>query len=266
MPGASRLDGLRLAVGTFTILRVRPPADVTPRTAGQAMLWAPGVGALLGLAAAAVLELVRFLTKHSGGGTLLAAAAAVTTLAVLTRALHLDGLADTADGLGSGKPAAEALDVMRRSDIGPFGVVTLVLTLLVQVLAIDTSVSRGTGGLCLVVAVGTGRLAVSWGSARGIPAARPDGLGAAVAGSVRHGGLAVLTAVVLAATVVLSLVDDDHGLALTVRSVVAVLLGLAAAGLLLRRCVQRFGGVTGDVLGALVEASTTVVLLGFALA
>ena len=156
MPRASRLDGLRLAVGTFTIVRVRPPAEVTARTAGQAMLWAPAVGALLGFAAAAVLELVRFVSKHSGGGTLLAAAAAVTTLAVLTRALHLDGLADTADGLGSGKPAAEALDVMRRSDIGPFGVVTLVLTLLVQVLAIDTSVARGTGGLCVVVAVSTG--------------------------------------------------------------------------------------------------------------
>jgi adenosylcobinamide-GDP ribazoletransferase len=263
-PTADRLDGLRLAVGTFTILRVRPPGEISRRTAGQSMLWAPAVGAVIGLAGAAVLELTRHLTRHSGGGTLLAATLTVTALAVLTRGLHLDGLADTADGLGCGKPAAGALEVMRRSDIGPFGVVTLVLTLMVQVLAIDTSVARGTGGLCVVVAAVTGRLAAAWGCARGVPAARPDGLGAAVAGSLRRLTLLLLTFGVLAGVAGLSLLDDDHRLALSVRSVAAVLVALAAAGLLLRRCVGRFGGVTGDVLGALVEVATAVSLCCFA--
>ncbi len=265
-PTADRLDGLRLAVGTFTIVRVRPPSEVTRRTLGRSMLWAPAVGALIGLAAAVVLEAMRDVTRHSVGGTLLAATLAVSAVAVLSRGLHLDGLADTADGLGSGKAAAGALEVMRQSDIGPFGVVTLVLVLLIQVFAIQTSVSRGTGGLCLVVAVTTGRLAAALACVRGVPAARPDGLGAGVAGSVSRRSLVALTGCVLLAAALLSLADDDHRVALTVRSVGAVLAGLVAAMLLLRRCTRRFGGVTGDVLGALIEVAATGSLCWFAMA
>ena len=60
----------------------------------------------------------------------------------MTRGLHLDGLADTADGLGSAKPAADALRIMKASDIGPFGVVTLVLALLGQVLLLASAWGR----------------------------------------------------------------------------------------------------------------------------
>ncbi len=106
------------------------------------MAWAPVVGLLLGLLAAAVLYVSGHLL-HTG--SLVAAALSVGSLAVLTRALHLDGLADLADGLGSRKPAAEALDIMRRSDIGPFGVVTLVLTLLLQVAGLTQADAAGRG-------------------------------------------------------------------------------------------------------------------------
>ncbi|NEC37257.1 adenosylcobinamide-GDP ribazoletransferase, partial [Streptomyces rubrogriseus] len=82
-----------------------------------------------------------------GAGTLLAAVATAAVPAVLTRGLHLDGLADTADGLGSGKPAEDALRIMKQSDIGPFGVLTLLFTLLAQVAALaqayDGSWARG---------------------------------------------------------------------------------------------------------------------------
>ena len=69
----------------------------------------------------------------------------MAALALLTRGLHLDGLADLADGLGSGQPAATALDIMRRSDIGPFGTVTLVLVLLTQVAALAHAEAEGDG-------------------------------------------------------------------------------------------------------------------------
>lgn len=230
------------------------------------MLWAPWVGAAIGVVAAAVLEAVRQLTKHSNGGTMLASALVITTVAVATRGLHLDGLADTADGLGSAKPAADALDIMKRSDIGPFGVVTLVLLLLIEVLALDTSVSRGSGGLSVIVAVMTGRLAAAWGCAQSVPAARPDGLGATVAGTLRRSSLALLTLAVLLASTALSLLDDDRRRSLTLVTYLAVLVGLGAALLLLRRCVRRFGGITGDVLGALVEVATVVSLCVFAIA
>jgi adenosylcobinamide-GDP ribazoletransferase len=261
----SGTDGLRLAVGTFTVLRVRPPQTVDRRVGGQAMLWAPLVGAVLGGLAGALVEGVREATHHSEAGKVLAAALAVSLLAWLTRGIHLDGLADTADGLGSGQPTAGALPVMKRSDIGPFGVVTVVLVLLVQAGAIAEAVSRGTGWLSLVVAVTTGRLAAGWGCSRRLGAARPDGLGAAVASSLAVRTLVLLTVLVAGAAAATSRLDDDHSWSLAARCVVAVVAGVACSGLLLQRCVRRFGGVTGDVLGALVECATTAALLCFAL-
>lgn len=180
MTGASRtplrdaVDGLRMAGGTLTIV----PVSVRrfDRTvAGWAMALAPLVGIGLGAAAALPLSLAGVL----GLGPLLASALAVGLLAVLTRGLHLDGLADLADGLGSARPAGGALEIMRRSDIGPFGVVTLVLTVLIQVLALGelATASSTAGALGLLTAAGTGRLAITWACTPRIPAARSDGLG-----------------------------------------------------------------------------------------
>jgi adenosylcobinamide-GDP ribazoletransferase len=154
---------------------------------------------------------------------------------------------------------------MKASDIGPFGVVTLVLVLLVQVAAIAESVSRGTGWLCLVVAVTTGRLAACWGCRTRLRAARPGGLGASVAQSLRIRTLALLTLLVAGAAAGLSRLDDDHSWWLAARCLLAVVVGVTCSELLLQRCLRRFGGLTGDVLGALVECATTAALLCFTL-
>ena len=164
------------------------------------MAWAPAVGLLLGGIAAAVLVVA---DHPLGAGPLTAAGLAVAALALLTRGLHLDGLADLADGLGSGQPAAIALDIMRRSDIGPFGIVTLVLTLVIQVgaLAHAEAAGDGRGPAALIAAVVTGRLALTWACRRGVAAARREGLGALVAGTVRPAVAVGITLAVLAAAV-----------------------------------------------------------------
>ena len=184
-----RWSGLRLSVTLLTVIPLRDaapdrsPAAPAPATAAAAMAWAPAVGLLLGVVAAAVLLAV---DHPLGAGPLTGAGLAVAALALLSRGLHLDGLADLADGLGSGKPGPAALDIMRRSDIGPFGVVTLVLTLLIQVAALSQAetAGHGRGPAALIAAVVTGRLALTWACRRGVVAARPDGLGALVAGTV----------------------------------------------------------------------------------
>ncbi len=194
----------------------------------------------------------------------LASALVVGLLAMLTRAMHLDGLADTADGLGSGKPAAEALDVMRRGDVGPFGVVTLVLALLLQVLALGVLVAQGLGLPGLILALVVSRLALPALCSRGVPPARRDGLGEVVAGSVSRGQLAlatVLAAVVLVLASLLLLGLGGVAGEAVVGAGVASVLGLLAAALLARRAVHRLGGVTGDVLGAAVEVTFTTVLV-----
>ena len=232
-----------------------------PRAAaGAAMAWAPVVGLLLGVIASAVL----FLADHPlGAGPLTASGLAVGSLALLTRGLHLDGLADLADGLASGKPAPAALDIMRRSDIGPLGVVTLVLTLLLQVAALSQaeSAGHGRGPAALVAAVVTGRLALTWACRRGVPAARPDGLGALVAGSVRPVVPATATAATLAAAAAAVATSAVAGGRLGWTLPLAVAAGLAAAFAVQRHAVRRLGGITGDVLGALTEIATTVTLV-----
>jgi adenosylcobinamide-GDP ribazoletransferase len=265
-------DALRLALGTLTILRVPAPREVTARVAGQAMLLAPLVGALLGLAAAVVLDVVRISTgshRPSTSVDLLASALALAALAWLTRGLHLDGLVDTADGLGvkghDDEVRTRRLAVMRAPDVGAFGVATLALTLLVQVGALTECAVSGFGTVALVLAATTGRLGATWCATTSTPSARPDGLGAAVAGSVRTGSAVVATLGVMLAAAALGMLDDDRGPRVSALLVVSVLLGVGAALLVRRRAVDRFGGITGDVLGAVVELTTTVVLVVVAL-
>ncbi|WP_231331158.1 adenosylcobinamide-GDP ribazoletransferase [Actinomadura graeca] len=256
--GDAAKAGLRLAVTFLTIVPL--PAGggaerVDREAARAAMLLAPAVGLITGGAAALVL----LAGDALGLSPLLRAALAVAVTAVLTRALHLDGLADLADGLGSGRPAAEALTIMKRSDIGPFGVVTLVLVLLAQVAALASAPHAVTA---VLVAAVTGRLALPWACRAAVPPARPGGLGALVAGTVPvRAALAVTAVAILAAALAGAAAGGTGG---GVRSAAAVVAGLAASALLLRHAVRRLGGVTGDVLGALVECAATAALVTLA--
>ncbi|MFJ3623773.1 adenosylcobinamide-GDP ribazoletransferase [Streptomyces iakyrus] len=255
MPGIPPFDGLRFAFGTLTVIPVRVTRWDREAARGG-MLCAPLAGLAVGAAAAGLGLVLLFL----GAGAPLAAVATVAVPAVLTRGLHLDGLADTADGLGSGKPAEDALRIMKQSDIGPFGVITLVLTLLAQVAALTQAydASWARGACAAVVSATLARLALTLAARAGVPAARPEGLGAAVAGVVPLRG-AVLAAVAVAGAVAAAgALFGPYG---PVRAVLAVVLALAAAEALLRHCTRRFGGVTGDVFGGLAETAATTALI-----
>jgi adenosylcobinamide-GDP ribazoletransferase len=231
------LDAWRLMLGTLTILPVRPPSSVPRRVAGWSMVLAPLGGMLLAVPVWALGHLDQ---------PLLAAALAIAALAIGSRAIHLDGLADVADGLGSRAPAERALAIMKQSDIGPFGVVTLVLTLLVQVAAL-TGLFASDQRIAAGAAVVASRAVLPWLCAW--PAARPDGLGANMAESVTW---PVATAVAVVAL--------GAGL-LTVAS-----LGFFAGAGFGWWCVRRFGGTTGDVYGACVEVALAAGLVAAAIA
>jgi adenosylcobinamide-GDP ribazoletransferase len=251
--------GWRLALTTFTVLPVRA-GRVDRASAGHAMELGPAVGLGLGVAAAAVLVGFQALTPP-GAGPLLPAALTVATLAVLTRGLHLDGLADTADALGSYVDAEQALAVMKDPAIGGLGAVTLVLTLLVQVGALAAATRDGRGTMSTVLAVVVGRLVALWACTPGTAAARTGGMGALVAGSARRLVALAMTAGTALFAAGYGLLDDDGTAYGTVRGLLALAAGLGAARLLRRHAVRRFGGITGDVLGAGIEVATTVVLV-----
>ncbi len=236
----------------FALLTVLPVPRRATASARGVLPWAPLVGLVLGGLASGVGVLGARIVSP-----LVGAALALILLALLTRGLHLDGLADTADGLGPLRDRDRALAVMRQGDVGPFGVAAVVLVLLLQVSCAAVLLAADGGWLAVWTAVAVARLAMTRTGLPGVPTAAGSTLGRAVAGTVRPLVLAAW-AVVLAAAVVAATGADP------LRA--AGLLGAAAAGLLaaelvLHRARRRLGGVNGDVMGALAEVTTAVALL-----
>lgn len=247
----------RLAVGTLTVFPVRAPATVDRLVAGRAMVLAP----LAVLPLAVLAAGLGFLAGRTGWPPLLSGLVVVGVLALGTRALHLDGLADTVDGLGSGREAEQALEIMRRGDIGPMGVVALILVLGAQAVAAAALTGAWPGAGLLAVAICVSRSSLLVACRAGVPAARPGGLGAMVAGSVR-------APVAMAGGVAAGVVGV--GVALLAgrpwwAATTALVAGALVAYGIVARGVRRFGGITGDVLGATVELTLLVLLLALVL-
>ena len=253
--------GLRTALSLFTVLPAGAGAELAEGDAVAAVRWLPAVGLLLGGLGAGVMLGIGT-SGASSPRRLLGAALATALLALLTGGLHLDGLADTADGLGSRRPAPQALDIMRRPDVGPMGVAALVLLLLIQVAALAAVPRISLAAAALVLAAVTARVAVVL--ATGSPAARPGGFGALVAGQTpaadRELAVALLGCAVAAAGLAAG------GWALAARGLAAMAAGLLAGWLVRLVTARRLGGMTGDVFGAILEVSTTAVLVTCALA
>ena len=285
-------SGLLLSVGTFSALRVPPPQDVNTLAVRLSLMLAPVVGAGLSLVAGAVGWVGWWLAGRLDNRTMLVALVmgglVVGALVWMTRGLHLDGLADLTDGLGSGRPAAGALEVMRDPRVGAFGAMALVLVLGLQAAALAVLIERGTV-LPMMVAVGiAARAPLAWWARRGTPT-DGGGLGRSVVGTFgavsAAGLLAGWTVVAIGCAIWgMSLADggtpgagsDGGGAVLCGGSasqpmavavaVVAVGLGVGCAALLRRRAIRRLGALTGDTLGATIEVTATVMLVVLAVA
>lgn len=267
------VDGWRLSVGTLTAVPVRPPSRIDRDVAGRAMLLAP----------LSTLPITLIWVLCGVGALFVAvpwiwAALAVTGMVLATRAMHLDGLADTADGLSASYDRDRALQVMKTGDVGPSGAAAITLTLLLQVVATATlfAVPSPRAVVLGALAVAASRLGLACACRRGVPAARPGGLGATVAESVTPAALAAVSALtVLVGGVALGLAPAPWGAgpwapsetppaataigALCTLALVMVVTATTTA--LVRRCVRRLGGITGDVLGAAVEMSCATALV-----
>jgi adenosylcobinamide-GDP ribazoletransferase len=242
-----RLTGdLVVAFGFYT--RLPFPHDRADAGEGLARAsWAaPVAGAVVGAIGAAVYALA-----HAVGlGPLPAAGLALVATLVVTGALHEDGLADTADAFGAGASPQTRLAIMRDSRIGTFGACALVLSIGLRWAALASLAGPTRAAVALIAAHA---------AARAMPPllmlliapARPDGLSAAAglppADSVAAAALLGLAALIL-------------GLGLAKGLIAAALLALCLLAVR-RLALDKVGGQTGDVLGALEQVSEIVILL-----
>ncbi|MDY0340743.1 MAG: adenosylcobinamide-GDP ribazoletransferase [Coriobacteriia bacterium] len=191
----------------------------------------------------------------SGSRALVSAVVMVVASGLLSGLMHWDGIADCADGVGVRGDAARRLDVMRTSTIGAFGTTTIVFVALAQIAAIATVLESGVWW-GLAAAPVLGRMGATLAVGLREPA-RPDGLGFRYASSMSVGDLMV------AAIPVLPLLgwDSETYVSLTLATAAGLMVALVAPV----PFVRRLGGVTGDVAGATILITETVVLVMAAL-
>jgi adenosylcobinamide-GDP ribazoletransferase len=239
------IRSLRAAMSFLTVLPVANADGSAGERLGRAYFAA--IGALVGLAAG-----VAFVGTTAGTTPLLGAAVAVAVLCALTGAIHLDGLADSADGLLTHGDAERRLAVMHEPALGAYGVTAIVAVLLLEVAAL-ASISTGRVLVALVVAGAISRLATLPVIAF-VPYVRSGGKGLAAWDPRRR---ALDLAVGVGTVAVVSLLDPRHALVgIPIAALIAAVLAIVSR--------RRLGGATGDVYGAVAELSQAAVLIVFA--
>ncbi|MHB8536295.1 MAG: adenosylcobinamide-GDP ribazoletransferase [Sulfuricaulis sp.] len=240
---------LLIALQFLTRLPVTTSATVDDRDVGRSLLWYPLVGLLIGLTLAALARTLGSVPVE------LRAALILGAWVLITGALHLDGLADSADAwLGGLGDRERTLAIMKDPCSGPGAVVALVMVLIVKFTALESLLATGDWKP-LVLAPLLGRMILPLLFIT-TPYVRHAGLGTAMA---RHLPRRTATAVVLATGIAVSMFTGKPGnLSLVVAATTFVLL----RAMMLRR----LDGTTGDTAGAMVELVETAVLTSIAIA
>ncbi|MBB4397331.1 adenosylcobinamide-GDP ribazoletransferase [Bradyrhizobium sp. ERR14] len=237
---------LRMAASFVTILPVASSKPAGDGAVARATWALPVAGLAVGLAGAFVYKVaIRFgLTPN------IAALLALATTALITGALHEDGLADTADGLGGGRTRERKLEIMRDSRIGTYGVCALIVSFGLRWSALAAIADPLLVACALLSAHAAARAGVPAFMSL-VPPARPDGLSAS-AGSPPGRSIAIAFAL---GTLALALALGPG------KALVGLIL-LSLAGLLLARlAVRQIGGQTGDILGAFEQIGEILILL-----
>jgi adenosylcobinamide-GDP ribazoletransferase len=236
-----------LALSFLTILRLpfvsRDTADSLDLA--RSFYWFPLVGLVLG-----GCWLLAALLLHALMPPLLLSVLLTTLMALLTRGLHLDGLADLADGVGGGFTPERRLQIMKDSCVGSFGALALILGIACKVAALSALLPGRSWWPELVLIPTLSRLAMVLGAYKSTYARLEGGLGKPFCEHIQPAHVAAASASTLVAGLVLAPLMS------------AILLPvLLACVLLVRRLTRRWlGGITGDVLGALNEITEAALL------
>jgi len=243
------LRPLVTAIRTLTILPV--PGRDTDRF-DRSLWYFPVAGAVIG---AALLGMTRLVTMLAPGQTLLAAVLLAVTGAMLTGALHLDGLADTSDAFGGGKTREDMLRILKDSRIGTFGAVAIAADLLCRTAAYAALLSAGRPEVIAAgAAVSRPVMAALMAS---LPYARSGG---GTASPYFQKGLAGRVATWL---ILLACLGGCIAWLGWFTAGVAALTAVVAIAFFCARCLKLLGGITGDCIGAANEIFELLFCIAF---
>ena len=243
------LTELPLAISFLTILPVIDQRPASDDTVAASFAWFPIVGFLIGLALAGEDWLLAHFFAQVIRSVLI-----IVSLTVVTGAVHLDGLADTADALGGGRDRERALDILRDSRVGSFGASAIFFDLTLKILALSTLAGHRRYS-ALIVAPMLARWAMLL-VATGLPYLRSSGSGATLlSGEISSTRTAVVAVFTLAVMLMLGALRTT---ALATAAAIAIVFAMR---LFYRRWL---GGVTGDLIGACGELVEIAVLVTIA--
>lgn len=220
---------------------------VTPEKLGQATAYFPVIGLIIGLVLIFLNWLLGLILPETVVNALLIAA-----MVILTGALHLDGLADTCDGVAGHKPVEERWQVMRDSRAGAFGIVGVVVLLLVKYIVLDNISSVFMTAMLLFMPT-VSRWAMTY-AIFAFRYAHQEGLGTAFKNATRWPQFTAATILTLALALALYPLFSYTGL-LIFGGIFIITTGLSFY------LKHKFAGLTGDTYGAINEISETAVLL-----
>ena len=240
------MSSFSLAWQFLTILPWRKSShECTPQLLGRSMAYYPAIGLLLGFILwAAHWAFSLILPRALGDGLIL------LILVILTGALHLDGLADTLDGLAAGKAPEERLRIMKDHRVGTFGAVGLILVLGLKFLALHSLLTQDVGR-ALLVALTLSRWSMVQLVYRAPYARREGGLGLPFKENLKKREMVIATIISLAVSLFF------------LRFWGAILwLAVGVVTLLIQSFFEKkIGGITGDILGAANETNEVFALV-----
>jgi len=239
------VDGIRRALGFLTIYPLRASDVWTPETLGSSMAYYPVVGIVIGLGLWGGYMVLSLVLPHALTSVLL-----LGVLLLMTGGLHVDGLADTVDGLCGGYSREERLRIFKDPHVGPMAVASVVLVLLAQYVSLNVLAPSAMLPALVLMATLSRYSMVQL--AYFSPYARATGgLGEPFVRGITQYHLYAAVLLTLAATL---LVGGMRGV------VIGGVVSVATVGYQLY-FRQRLGGITGDVLGATNEVNAVLVLL-----
>lgn len=242
------LDAFRF----LTIIRLPFRREVSPEELGRSIVYFPVVGGIIGLILAGINCVLTLVLPAAVVNGLL-----IVALAVISGGMHLDGLADTCDGLAGQKTVEDRWRVMRDSQVGAFGIIGAFLVLLVKYASLN-SVPEDLMLATLVIMPVVSRWAMVY-TVFAYPYARPTGLGKAFKEGASWQRFAVATIITLAATIGLArLVSTAYFYLVGLVIVLGVWVIVIALATYLK---HKFAGLTGDTYGAINEVAEVAVLI-----